>query len=241
MEWQDKGVILNVRKHGESSAVVDIFTRHHGRHTGLVRGALSNVNRPLLQPGNKVQATWRARLEEHLGNWSLDGIKLRAAHIMQTRQRLNLASSIFALAALIPERDPHEDISIAIDFLLERLDEGGSILPEYIRFELMILQTLGFGLDLTACAATGKSDTLAYVSPKSGRAVSISAGEPYKDRLLRLPAFLLHTEEATDEQILAGLALTGFFLRCHVYEPRNIPEPEARRRIYDEARKVCGS
>ena len=231
MEWKDEGIILNVRRHGESSALVDIFTRYHGRHAGLVRSARSQANRSLLQPGNQVQAVWRARLEEHLGNWSLDGVKLRAAHLMESRERLNLASCIFSLASLIPERDPHEDIAVAIDYLLGRLDEGASIIEEYVRFELMVLQTLGFGLDLSACAATGRNDSLAYVSPKSGRAVSLSAGEPYKDRLLRLPPFLLHLEAANDEQVLQGLRLTGFFLRCHVYEPRNLSEPEARARV----------
>lgn len=231
MEWQDEGVILNVRRHGESAAVVDIFTRHHGRHLGLVRGARTPARRALLQPGNQVQAVWRARLEEHLGNWQLDGLRLRAGHIMQDRERLALASCVFALASLMPERDPHEDIALALDFLLERLDRSEPCMEAYVRFELMVLQTLGFGLDLTRCAATGQAQDLAYVSPKTGRAVSRRAGAPYDARLLALPPFLLHEAVADDEQLLAGLRLTGFFLRCHVYEPRNLAEPQARQHL----------
>ena len=231
MEWQDRGVILNLRRHGESSAVVEIFTHNHGRHLGLVRSARSKLNRPVLQPGNEVAVTWRARLEDHLGNWQIEATKLRAAFLMEDRNRLDLSMAILSHAALIAERDPHEDIALAIDYLFDRIEIGHPVLADFVRYEMMILQTLGFGLDLTACAATGAQEALTHVSPKSGRAVSETAAAPYANRLLKLPPFLLGGENPNDEQVLQGLRLTGFFLACHVYEPRKLPPPEGRQRI----------
>jgi DNA repair protein RecO (recombination protein O) len=232
MEWTDEGIVLGVRRHGESSAIVELLTRSHGRHLGLVRGGAGKRMRPLLQPGNSVTAVWRARLDEHLGYYVIEGTRLRAANLFAFSHAVYGVTHLASLARLLPERDPHEDIYEMLDHMLDHFDDVGGAAAHLIRFELAMLAELGFGLDLETCAATGATADLIYVSPKSGGAVSASAGAPFHDRLLRLPAFLRQSEEGaadwSEEDLKDGFALTGRFLLRHVLEPRGQTHSDAR-------------
>jgi DNA repair protein RecO (recombination protein O) len=223
MQWTDEGIVLGVKRHGEASGILELMTREHGRHLGLVRGAFGSRLKPVLQPGNTVSATWRARLDEHLGNYVVEGVRLRAANFFASSYAVYGVSHLAVLMRLLPERDPHESLHAALDTLLDRLDDPVWSAPMLVRFELQLLAELGFGLDLTRCAATGADAELAYVSPRSGRAVSREAGDPYADRMLRLPAFLRDGEALPGGADLAdGFALTGYFLTRHVLEPRGL-------------------
>src|SRR4051812_19682914 len=175
MEWTDEGIVLGVRRHGESSAIVELLTRGHGRHLGLVRGGSGARMRPLLQPGNSVQAVWRARLDEHLGTWQIEATRLRAATLLASSHAVYGVTHLAALARLLPERDPHEQIYEMLQHALDDFEDAGEAAVHLVRFELAMLTELGFGLDLDNCAATGGTEELAYVSPKSGGAVSRTA------------------------------------------------------------------
>jgi len=236
MEWTDEGIVLGVRRHGESSAIVELLTRSHGRHLGLVRGGSSSRLRPLLQPGNSVTAVWRARLDEHLGTYALEGTRLRAATLLASSHAVYGITHLASLARLLPERDPHEDIYEMLDRMLDDFDDAGGAGVHLIRFELAMLAELGFGLDLENCVATGATTDLVYVSPKSGGAVSRAAGEPWRERLLPLPAFLRQGERQgeggsngwSDQDLQDGFRLTGLFLLRHVLEPRGQGHSDAR-------------
>jgi DNA repair protein RecO (recombination protein O) len=232
MEWTDEGIVLGVRRHGESSAIVELLTRAHGRHLGLVRGGASKRMRPMLQPGNSVTAVWRARLDEHLGYYQLEGTRLRAATLLASSHAVYGITHLASLARLLPERDPHEAIYDMLERMLDDFDEVPGAAAHLIRFELAMLAELGFGLDLENCAATGETTELIYVSPKSGGAVSRAAGEPFRDRLLRLPAFLREGEGGpnswSDQDLQDGFRLTGLFLLRHVLEPRGQGHSDAR-------------
>jgi len=233
MEWTDEGIVLGVRRHGESSAIVELLTRGHGRHLGLVRGGASSRMRPLLQPGNSVTAVWRARLDEHLGTYAIEGTQLRAGSLLASSHAVYGVTHLAALVRLLPERDPHEDIYEMLEHTLDDFEDAGGAAAHLVRFELAMLAELGFGLDLSSCAATGETDDLIYVSPKSGGAVSRTAGEPWRERLLRLPAFLREDEGDTqhgftDEDLQDGFRLTGLFLLRHVLEPRGQGHSDAR-------------
>ncbi|MCA6099252.1 MULTISPECIES: DNA repair protein RecO [Bradyrhizobium] len=232
MEWTDEGIVLGVRRHGESSAIVELLTREHGRHLGLVRGGASSRMRPLLQPGNSVTAVWRARLDEHLGMYALEGTRLRAATLLGSSHAVYGVTHLAALARLLPERDPHEDIYWMLHGTLDDFEDAGVAAVHLIRFELAMLTELGFGLDLENCAASGETTDLIYVSPKSGGAVSRAAGEPWRDRLLPLPAFLREGEGGanswSDQDLLDGFQITGLFLLRHVLEPRGQGHSDAR-------------
>jgi DNA repair protein RecO (recombination protein O) len=232
MEWRDEAVILGVRRHGEGSVIVEVMTPAHGRHMGLVRGGRSSRMRALLQPGNSVEVTWRARLDEHLGNFAIEADRLRAAMLMETPMALNGLQLIAAHMRLLPERDPHAALYHAALVILDNLDEPEKAARLVIRFELALLEELGFGLDLASCAATGETRDLVYVSPKTGRAVSRSAGAPWADKMLALPGFLapvaVEGSPGLGHQIDAGFSLAGYFLRRHVWEPRAIRPPDAR-------------
>jgi DNA repair protein RecO (recombination protein O) len=232
MEWTDEGIVLGVRRHGESSAIIELLTRRHGRHLGLVRGGASSRMRPLLQPGNSLRAVWRARLDEHLGYYQVEGIRLRAATVLASSHAVYGVTHLASLARLLPERDPHEDIYEMLDRTLDDFDEVGQAAAHLIKFELAMLAELGFGLDLDTCAATGETTELVYVSPKSGAAVSRRAGDPWRDRLLRLPAFLRDGEGNasgwSDQDLQDGFAITGLFLMRHVLEPRGQGHSDAR-------------
>jgi DNA repair protein RecO (recombination protein O) len=232
MEWTDEGIVLGVRRHGESSAIVELLTRSHGRHLGLVRGGAGSRMRPLLQPGNSVTAVWRARLDEHLGYYAIEGTRLRAASLLASSHGVYGVTHLASLARLLPERDPHKDIYDMVNRALDDFEEAGEAAVHVVRFELAMLAELGFGLDLKNCAATGETTDLIYVSPKSGGAVSRAAGEPFHDRLLRLPAFLRDGESGSngwsDQDLQDGFRLTGLFLLRHVLEPRGQGHSDAR-------------
>jgi DNA repair protein RecO (recombination protein O) len=233
MQWEDEGVILSVKPHGETAAVAEIFTRTHGRHLGLVHGGRSRKLRPVLQTGNHVDAVWKARLAEHLGHVTLELRKGYAAQAMEDPLELAGLSSMCTLARLLPERDPHPSLYEVTLFVLGYMDDPHVWPALMVRWELALLDELGFGLDLASCASTGAREDLAYVSPKSGRAVSAGAGAPYKERLLALPAFLTKGGQATATRadVAAGLDLTGYFIEARVLKPRDETMPEARVRF----------
>jgi DNA repair protein RecO (recombination protein O) len=233
MEWIDEGTVLGVRRHGEANAILELMTREHGRHLGLVRGGAGSRLRPVLQPGNSVCAVWRARLDEHLGNYMIEGLRLRTARFLAVPHAVSAVTHLAALCRLLPERDPHAEVCEALETLLDRLDNSRGAGMRVVRFERDLLAELGFGLDLSTCAVNGARTDLAYVSPKSGRAVSREAGEPWRDRLLPLPIFLgedtaAEADEASEDDLAAGFALTGYFLTRHVLEPRGLALAEAR-------------
>jgi DNA repair protein RecO (recombination protein O) len=230
MEWTDEGIVLGIRRHGEANAIVELMTRGHGRHLGLVRGGAGSRMRPVLQPGNSVSAVWRARLDEHLGTYSVEGLKLRAGSFLTASHAVYAVTHLGAMTRLLPERDPHEDVFHRLQAILDHVDDAVLTAALVVRFEIALLSELGFGLDLDQCAATGSSSDLAYVSPKSGRAVSAAAGEEWRDKLLTLPEFLRGEADArpTLAELGAGFALSEFFLARNVLDPRGMTMPEAR-------------
>lgn len=231
MEWSDEGIVLAARRHGESSAILSLLTRDNGRHAGLVRGGASRRLRGVLQPGNRVAATWRARLEEHLGTFTVEPVLSLAPLYHRPGPLAALTAATALVEAALPEREPHCSLFDSLGDLLGRLDAPGWA-AAYVRWELSLLAELGFGLDLATCAATGTNDGLAYVSPKSGRAVSLSAGEARRDRLLPLPRFLGPAGGAADaNQIAEGLRLSGWFLEHHVFAGDRMVTPDARERL----------
>lgn len=239
MEWSDEGVVLSVRPHGETAAVLELFTRAHGRHLGLVHGGRSRKLRPVLQVGNHLDAAWKARLADNLGHFTVELRKGFAALLMEDAAALTAMTSIATLVRLLPERDPHPNLFEITQFVLGFLDDMTVWPALVVRWELALLDELGFGLDLTSCAATGQTTDLTYVSPKSGRAVCSEAGAPYKDRMLALPLFLREGGAApvSREDVLAGFALTGHFLTTRVLGPRDMTMPEARSRVLTYLRR----
>jgi DNA repair protein RecO (recombination protein O) len=238
MDWRDTGFVLTARRHGENGLVVELLTETHGRHAGLVRGGQSPKRRALLQPGNLVAVTWRGRLPEHLGAFEIELLRPHAAGLIDDPDRLAALSAASALiASALPEREPHGDIYQDLGRLIAAFDSIDWA-ASYVAWECTLLAALGFGLDLTACAATGVNDDLAYVSPRSGRAVSRSAGAPYHDKLLPLPGFLWRGVAAEPADLVAGLLLTGHFLHHHLLEPQGRALPEARTRLADRLRRL---
>lgn len=217
MDWSDEGIVLSARKHGESAAIVTLLTRNNGRYSGLVHGGSGSRARGIYQTGNLVSADWRARLSEHLGTMSCELQRPYAAALMTERLPLLALISAGALVErLLPERDPQPEMFDRFQLLIESLGDGPDWVEGYVHWERGLLDDLGYGLDLTACAATGSTDDLVYVSPRTGCAVSAAAGAPYRDKLLNLPAFLLGSAgSSTGEEIREGLRVTGHFLaRC---------------------------
>ena len=232
MQWADAGFVVAARRHGESGLIVELLTREHGRHLGLVRGGQSPKRRSVLQPGNLVAAVWRGRLFEHLGTIACELLRAHAARFLDDPDRLAaLASATALLAAALPEREPHADVFAAFAQLLDDLDSAVDWPARYVGWECGLLAALGFGLDLTGCAATGAEADLAYVSPRTGRAVSRAAGRPYHDKLLPLPEFLRLDTPAAEADIERGLALTEHFLLHHLLLPQGRRLPPARARL----------
>src|SRR5438309_5879289 len=212
MRWTDEGIVLGSKRHGEANAILELMTQEHGRHLGLVRGGAGSRLRPVLQPGNRLKATWRARLDEHLGLYAVEGLDLPAASFLAAAHAVYGVTHLGALCRLLPERDPHPEVHEHLTAMLEQLDDPMTAGLEMVRFELQMLVELGFGLDLQSCAATGGEDDLGYVSPKSGRAVSRLAAAPWQDRLFRLPAFLSEAVTPSLADLADVFALTGLFL-----------------------------
>ena len=223
MQWTDEGIVIGVKRHGEASAILELMTREHGRHLGLVRGGFGSRMKPVLQVGNSVSANWRARLDEHLGNYTVEPMRQRASDFFGTSHAIYGVSHLAAMMRLLPERDPHAGLYSVFEEVLDRLEDPVLAAPLAVRFELQLLSELGFGLDLEQCASSGTRADLIYVSPKSGRAVSREAGEPWADKMLRLPAFLRERDaQPVGRDLDDGFALTGFFLARHVLEPRGL-------------------
>jgi DNA repair protein RecO (recombination protein O) len=236
MEWNDDAIVLSSRPHGENGLVLELLTRDHGRHAGLVRGGTSRRIRPALQPGNSVHVQWRARLEEHLGSFTCELARARAGELMDSRERLaGLNAFTATTSAAMPEREAHAPVFLGGEVLLDAMTAEDALhwMTLYIRWEIGLLEALGFGLDLSECAATGATTDLTYVSPKSGRAVSRDGAGIYAARLFALPAFLLDAsaDEPTAQDIAAGLALTGHFLLERVFIPHGKEMPPARLRL----------
>ena len=233
MDWQDEGLILGVRKHGETSAIVEAMTAKHGRHLGLVRGGRSSRMRPILQPGNFATLQWRARLEEQLGTYTVEAKDLLAANLMTSQLGIYGIQTLASHLRLLPEREAHLGLYNAARVLMENFEHPEIAASLMIRFELVLLEELGFGLDMNTCASTGQTHELAYISPKSGRAVSRDAGKPWADKMLALPAFLNKHEDGWGvvphaDQIKQGFALSSFFLDRHIYVPRGMKHPDER-------------
>lgn len=242
MEWADEAVVLAVRGHGENAAVLDVLTRSHGRHAGLVRGGPARKARASLQPGNSLQVVWRARLAEHLGSFSSEPVRARSGALMEDRKRLmGLNAFTAVLLMALPEREPHIGVFEGGVVLLDAMVAADATdwLPLYVRWEAGLLEELGFGLDLSRCAVSGTREDLTHVSPKSGRAVSSTVAQPYRDRLLKLPAFLLGAQNPLlAEDVQAGLMLTAHFLSERVLHPHGRSLPAARHRLQEMAAQL---
>ena len=235
-EWQADAIIISVRPHGEGNAVVSLLTADYGRHAGLVRGGASKKMRGTVQPGNRVQASWRARLSEQLGQMQLELTQAVAARFLDSPMRLAGVASVCALLeGALPEREPNERLYAGTDALLSVIsmdDDDEGWLEGYVRWELGLLHAAGYQLDLDRCAASGETTNLAYVSPKSGGAVSRHHAGQFANRLLALPGFLGGVACPSHDWV-AGLDLTGHFLAKRVFAAHNADIPAARRRLAD--------
>jgi len=218
MEWTGEALLIGVRRHGESSVIAEAMVAGRGRCLGLVRGGRSTRLAPVLQPGNTIQLTWRARLEDQLGQFIVELLTARAAELVVDRTRLYLSQLVCEHLRLLPERDPHDRLLGMALRLIDSPPDGVAL----VQFELAVLDDLGFGLDLTQCAVTGTTEDLTHVSPKSGRAVSRAAAAPYLDRLLPLPSFLTTRGNASPHDIADALRLTSHFLQSRVFGPRDL-------------------
>jgi DNA repair protein RecO (recombination protein O) len=232
MEWTDSGIVLSSRAYGETGVIADVLTREHGRHQGLVRGSKL---RAALQPGNSLSLTWRARLPEQLGSYTVEVARARAGALMESRESLTGLNAFCAVAGVaLPEHQVHAALHNVAEILLDAMtaEDFSHWGPLYVRWEAGLLDALGFGLDLSQCAATGAVEDLIYVSPRTGRAVSQSAGAEYAPRLLQLPQFLLSGGAMPDiVATRAGLKLTGHFLLERVLAPNGREMPQARLRL----------
>lgn len=238
MEWRDQGALLSVRKHGETSAIIEVFTKDHGRHAGVVRGGVSRKIAPALQPGAQLDLVWRARLEEHIGSFSVEPVKSRAV-VLSDRLALAGLNAVTALLGFaLPEREPCADLYHKTQAMLDLLTSNDAWPTAYLKWELAVLEELGFGLDLETCAVTGGADDLIYVSPKSGRAVSAAAAGEWADRLLPLTPQMRGPGDGALSDVVAGLTTTGHFLTNRLAGSLgHKPLPEARARLIDRLRR----
>lgn len=234
MEWRDEGALLSVRPHGESAAIIEVFTAAHGRHAGVVRGGASRRIAPILQPGAQLDVTWRARLDQHIGAFTVEPIRARSA-VLGDRLALAGLNAVCALLQFaLPERDPHPELYAKSVGLLDALGTAADWPQTYLMWELALLEELGFGLDLSECALSGATQDLAYVSPRTGRAVARQAAGEWADRLLPLPPCLLGLSGPNLTELAAGLTTTGYFLEHRLARDlAHRPLPEARRRLLE--------
>ena len=239
MDWRDTGILLSSRRHGESAMIIDVFTPERGRHSGVVRGGASRKVAPTLQPGAQLDLVWSARLEDHIGNFTAELQRSRAAVAMQDRMLLSGLTSVLSLLAyVLPEREPHPTLYTHTRNLLDLLGNAELWPLAYLRWETTLLEEMGYGLDLSRCAVTGASEGLIYISPKSGRAVSRDGAGEWADKLLPLPDALRGLGDAGDADVLRGLATTGFFLEHKLaVDQTDKPLPQARARFLDQLAK----
>lgn len=234
MEWQAEGLIIGTRRHGENAVIIETMTAEHGRHLGLVKCGRSRKYAALLQPGNSVQLVWRARLADHLGMFTVEAVKLRAASLMESRQRLALSQLLCEHMRLLPERDPHPRLYAEALAMHDNDADGETLARALAKFEMRLLNELGFGIDVSACAITGEEEGLCYVSPRTGRAVTKEAGEAYKDKLFALPEMLGGSlKMGPAEAIDAAFRLTGHFLHLHIWSPRQLSPPSMRQALIE--------
>ena len=233
MDWRDQGILLSSRKHGETAAIIEVFTETHGRHAGVVRGGTSRKTAPFLQPGAQLDVTWRARLEDHLGTYQVEPLRSRAADAMSGRLALSGLNAVCALLVFcLPEREAHNRLYRETERLLDLLGQDDIWPLAYLRWEMALLEDMGFGLDLSSCAATGATDDLIYVSPKSGRAVSRAVAGEWAGRMLPLPPCMRGEGSAPDTEIMQALRTTGYFLESKLAnELGNRQLPDARGRF----------
>ena len=234
LEWEDNGIILSVRGHGETGGIASILTHDNGRAMGYVYGATSTKTQGILEPGNLVSVHWKAKSHNQLGTFKLELEKSHAAEIMENPIKLTAIQSACALAdKTLPEREKHTSVYEGTKALMAAL--GTDIwAPTYIYWELGLLREIGFALNLSKCVVTGAGENLVYVSPKSGCAVSSAAGELYKEKLLSLPPFLRGEKGFEEGDILNGLKLTGHFLLHRVFSQSNSNLPEPRLRLEEK-------
>lgn len=238
MEWRDEGILLSARRHGETSAIIEMFTPSQGRHLGVVRGGTSRKIAPVLQPGAQLDVAWRARLEDHMGAYVVEPVRSRAAVAMGDRLALAGLNAVVALLSFcLPEREPHRRLYERSRALLDLLGQGEVWPLAYLQWELALLEEVGYGLDLTSCAVTGAREGLVYVSPKSGRAVSAAGAGEWADRLLPLPPVLRGEGAAGNDEIAQGFVTTGHFLRHLAEDLGDRPLPEARARYVEAFRR----
>jgi DNA repair protein RecO (recombination protein O) len=234
--WEDEAIVLSARPHGEGHAVVSVFAREHGHWRGHVRGGASSRHRGVWQPGNVVAAAWSARVADQLGHLAGEPLDANAAAAMDEPWSLAILAAACSVAeAALPEHEPHPLAYVGLQALLARIGEGRSLAPDYVRWEVALLAELGYGLDLSACAVTGRREGLAYVSPRTGRAVTEEGAGEWAGRLLALPAFLLGNAVAGPGDIASGLRLTGHFLERDVFGLLHRPTPAARLRLAERA------
>lgn len=234
MEWQAEGTVLARRPHGESAVILDVLTDLHGRHSGLVPGGASQRRAAMLQPGTRLDLRWRARRDDQLGTFAAEPVRLRSGLMLDPLALAGLNAICSLLVFTLPERDPHPVLARDTERLLDLMETGADWGPDYLRWELRLLDEMGFGLDLAACAVTGAREGLAYVSPKSGRAVSREGAGTWADRLLPLPGLLGGSGDNRGQGLAEGLAITGHFLDSRVAaELVGRPVPAARQRLVD--------
>jgi DNA repair protein RecO (recombination protein O) len=247
MQFTDDAIVLSSTKYGESSGIACILTENYGIYKGLVRGVTGSRQRGLYQPGNIIEATWRARLAEHLGNLTAGLINAGGVAVMDHPIKLAALSAICSmLEATLQERERANEIYQSFkSFITELSGDQSEWQKSYVLLELELLTQLGFGLDLTSCAATGVLEDLIYVSPKSGRAVCRDAGLPYSDKLLKLPEFLISSsrgmEKTIASQIHDGIDLCSYFLDKYFFQPHNLLQPHARARFTIMLKKTLSS
>lgn len=235
MEWRDHGILLSRRRHGEAAAIIDVFTEHHGRHAGIVQGGASRKKAPVLQPGAQLDLLWRARLEDHLGSYQAEPLRSRVAAAFSGRLALAGLNAVTALLGFcLPERESYPELYKHSEQLLDLLEQEELWPLAYLHWEMALLTEMGFGLDLSACAVSGRNEDLAYISPKTGRAVSTQEAGQWVNRLLPLPPVLRGIGDAPDHEVAAGLRTTGFFLSARLAPSLgNRPLPEARARFIE--------
>ena len=240
MEFEDDAYVLAARAHGETGAIVEILTAAYGRYAAHVAGGASRKMKPFLQPGARVIARYRARMSDQLGSATLEPVGEGPSALFDDPLALaGLAAAAAVANGALPEREPHPGAFLAFEALTGALANPDVWPAVFVRFEAGLLQDLGFGLDFSKCAATGTTDDLIYVSPRTGRAVSRDAGEPYKDRLLALPPFMLASQTGlAPGDVAAGFDLTGHFLEAFIFNPLNRPLPPARVWLLERLREA---
>lgn len=233
MDFEDKGIVISIKRHGETSGILEILTEKHGRYLGLVRNFNSKINRGVLQSGNTLHIRWKARLSEHLGVFYFELLSSKSQVLINNKIALLVLQNIIRHLKLLPERQEHIEIFHATQNLLDKADEKVKLIEMYIKWELFFLRELGYGIDVSECAVTKTKDDLKYVSPKSRKAVTSKIGDPYKNKLLPLPSFLINDETATILDLKKGLLLTGFFLKRDIYNPIELKLSHFRDKLVD--------